>query len=665
MAGLVGFAERGPLHTPVRITSWSEYLAVFGGFGAPGHLPYSVRLFFENGGPTLYIVRVAVPEDDHSIPELGRARKASGLLSFHLPLRPDNDADPFTCAMSVSATSPGRWANHVDIEVTPERMGRATIIVRDADRVWRLPEVAFDVTDRRFLGNLLKEHATVPVTSGVEPHHLTSESLSISQLAERLRTTVGELLAVNSELANRSTISADTRVVVPPEAARQMQVLPQTVRLRGGRDGIAHCTPDHMIGVSAIGAVSSSANGSSSGRWGVSSLLDVDEVSIIAVPDSVSAVAHVRQRTTPPKEPECSSPTSFTESSPNDDELRGTEWAIDPMRKGDPSLSHEWKPGTSPAIVVEELEKIAARHGLNLRELLAANPAYRPAERPPKTWSVPGIPIAIPAPPAETSPTWTRADTQYMTDGLIRFCETRQDCVALIDAPDSIQDVTEMMSYGRSFSSSVAALNWPWLVLRTGGRHGSVRTPTSGAVAGLTAARDLQAGPHHSPAGEPINGVVATALTLSDDDHARLNISGVNVLRERAAGGVMLEGARSLSSDGILRYFTVRRTLLVIRRAIEDQTQWAAFEFAVPAVWADLEDQIRAYLKHLWRRGWLSGAVPSEAFYVKCDEGTNPAEVQATGMIVALIGLRFPPPIEWIVVRIGRSSSAVEVFDVI
>src|SRR5580700_1810502 len=70
VAGFVGFTERGPLPPPdatpdvavgaaVRLTSWAEFLATFGGFVPYSYLAYAVRGFFDNGGTTCYVARVA------------------------------------------------------------------------------------------------------------------------------------------------------------------------------------------------------------------------------------------------------------------------------------------------------------------------------------------------------------------------------------------------------------------------------------------------------------------------------------------------------------------------------------------------------------------------------------------------------------------------------
>jgi hypothetical protein len=73
VAGFVGFAERGVLpaasmseaelkRVPQRVNSWKEFRAHFGGFIPNGLLAYGVKAFFENGGQTAYVVRVAATE---------------------------------------------------------------------------------------------------------------------------------------------------------------------------------------------------------------------------------------------------------------------------------------------------------------------------------------------------------------------------------------------------------------------------------------------------------------------------------------------------------------------------------------------------------------------------------------------------------------------------
>ena len=58
IAGFIGYTERGPIASPVRIASWRQFLAIFGNPVANGHLAPAVKGFFENGGATCYIARI-------------------------------------------------------------------------------------------------------------------------------------------------------------------------------------------------------------------------------------------------------------------------------------------------------------------------------------------------------------------------------------------------------------------------------------------------------------------------------------------------------------------------------------------------------------------------------------------------------------------------------
>ena len=63
IAGFVGIARRGPLHTPIKIESWTQFVTIFGNHTPQAYLAYVVEGFFVNGGHTCYVVRVANPDE--------------------------------------------------------------------------------------------------------------------------------------------------------------------------------------------------------------------------------------------------------------------------------------------------------------------------------------------------------------------------------------------------------------------------------------------------------------------------------------------------------------------------------------------------------------------------------------------------------------------------
>jgi hypothetical protein len=56
----------------------------------------------------------------------------------------------------------------------------------------------------------------------------------------------------------------------------------------------------------------------------------------------------------------------------------------------------------------------------------------------------------------------------------------------------------------------------------------------------------------------------------------------------------------------------------------------------------------------VWRSGALFGATPAEAFYVKCDDETNPPAVRDLGQVVIEIGLAPVKPAEFVIFRISQ-----------
>jgi phage tail sheath protein FI len=63
---------------------------------------------------------------------------------------------------------------------------------------------------------------------------------------------------------------------------------------------------------------------------------------------------------------------------------------------------------------------------------------------------------------------------------------------------------------------------------------------------------------------------------------------------------------------------------------------------------------VGAFLDLQWRAGALFGNTPAEAFYVRCDETTNPANVREQGMVVSEIGIAIVQPAEFVIFRVSQ-----------
>ncbi len=62
--GFLGLTERGPTIPPKLVTSWAQFMRVYGGYTEDSYLPYAVEGFFINGGKRCYIARVVRRGDE-------------------------------------------------------------------------------------------------------------------------------------------------------------------------------------------------------------------------------------------------------------------------------------------------------------------------------------------------------------------------------------------------------------------------------------------------------------------------------------------------------------------------------------------------------------------------------------------------------------------------
>jgi phage tail sheath protein FI len=78
-------------------------------------------------------------------------------------------------------------------------------------------------------------------------------------------------------------------------------------------------------------------------------------------------------------------------------------------------------------------------------------------------------------------------------------------------------------------------------------------------------------------------------------------------------------------------------------------------------LWKAIRRDISAFLTLIWRQGALMGRTPQEAFFVKCDEETNPPEVIDAGQVVTIVGLAPVKPAEFVIFRIGQTAAGATI----
>ena len=279
-----------------------------------------------------------------------------------------------------------------------------------------------------------------------------------------------------------------------------------------------------------------------------------------------------------------------------------------------------------------------------------------------------------PAPPprrargvAEQPPTFGLDELFRIQSEMVLQCERLRDRFALLDAPlttadNRVEGIRGVADWRARFDSTYAALYFPWVrvvdPLAAGARN-RARPPT-GHVAGTIAATDLEIGVHNAPANRRIEWAVDASVGIDDTEHGVLNAAGVNALRTTAGRGLRVQGARTVSSDPAWRFVNVRRLMSMIEKALEVALQWAVFEPNEALTRARVTMSVTIFLLGLHEAGMLAGATPEESFFVKCDLDNNPAATRDLGRLIVEVGVAPSKPFEFVVLRVGRVSDALE-----
>jgi hypothetical protein len=230
--------------------------------------------------------------------------------------------------------------------------------------------------------------------------------------------------------------------------------------------------------------------------------------------------------------------------------------------------------------------------------------------------------------------------------------EMSQDDDPVEDAKTFRDAITPKNSYGAMYAP------WVRMLDPTGKSAEPILVPPSGYVAGLYAKTDAQRGVWKAPAGTGVAlaGGVGLAVNLTDVQQGNLNPININVIRQFAGSGIVLWGARTLTSDPEWNYIPVRRMAIFLRVSIYRGIQWAVFEPNDEDLWSSLRLNIGSFMMNLFRQGAFQGATPAQAFFVKCDnETTTQADIDA-GIVNVLVGFAPLRPAEFVVVKISQKA---------
>jgi len=121
----VDFFSQGPMGVPTQVNSFTEFQTVFGGLNSLSEASYGVMQYFLNGGQTAWIVRVAAGSPEPAV------------------LTVENAAAPAVAALTVTASSPGKWGNNlqIGIDYNTKPSGLFNLVVRQVDSISKPTQV--------------------------------------------------------------------------------------------------------------------------------------------------------------------------------------------------------------------------------------------------------------------------------------------------------------------------------------------------------------------------------------------------------------------------------------------------------------------------------------------------------------------------------------------
>jgi phage tail sheath protein FI len=488
IAGFVGFAESGAFNKPTLVTNWSQYTEHFGGFLEGGYLAHAVYGFFANGGGSAYVIRVGQNGSSDGRGKSGRNGQGGAV--------PREGTIGGYRVTEITAGSGGRGEISVEVQPPVKADGEETP-----------PDDLFTLVVRR--GGKVEE---------------TFDRVS----TKRGKDSVLTRIAQESKLITIEELPNAGPLTVPQPGAVTLAPPPPAIT-----------TPAQISTDDYVGDVSD--------RTGFSGFEEIDDITMIAVPDLMSAYQ-------------------------------------------------------SGAVDLDAVQAVQVK--------------------------------------------------------MIEHCELMGDRVAILDPPPgfSPQQVGEWRMHKAGYDSKYAALYYPWFSVLDPLTGAPRAVPPSGHIAGVWARNDDSRGVHKAPANEVVRGAIRPETQLTRGEHDLLNPMGVNCIRAFPGRGIRVWGARTLSSEAEWRYLNVRRLFNYLEESIMAGTQWVVFEPNDDALWARIRRTISAFLVNEWRKGALFGLTPDEAFYVKCDRETNPAEGIDAGQVVCEIGVAPVKPAEFVIFRLAQFS---------
>jgi hypothetical protein len=364
--------------------------------------------------------------------------------------------------------------------------------------------------------------------------------------------------------------------------------------------------------------------------YGLHSLLFVDEVALISVPDAA-------QR----------------------------EWAYEPVIGTIPEVA---SPPVPPApdrsrfVECEQLPGAVVEHKGEEPHLLESPPRF----------PEPQLPTLKPL------SEFTSAPLLAIHHALVDVCQARKDVVGILTLPQHFEkrqciewqeDLRQRLGLPRRRSVfddvrdiadlSYVAVFHPWLLVADPSAPDRLRAvPCDGAVCGMIAARERERQVWVAPANVPLQGVLGFIPVFSPNDWADLFALQFNLIRPEPRDFRVMS-AHTLSDERDWLQISVRRLLILLRKVAAGRGFDFVFESNHERFREGVRVMLEGMLQFMFERGAFSGAIPEQAFRVVTDARVNTPQDIEQGRFIAQIQVAPAQPLEFITVQLTRTGEGL------
>jgi hypothetical protein len=274
--------------------------------------------------------------------------------------------------------------------------------------------------------------------------------------------------------------------------------------------------------------------------------------------------------------------------------------------------------------------------------------------------------------------------TSAVHNAMIQYGEvTRSLAVFSIIDPPAALNTAGIIEYvettaGLRDTSEHGIVYWPRVKIinpnkTVFGPDDNITVPNSGIVAGRMARLDQSqpGGVYVAPAGIE-NGNLRTITGLEDDPdggevHQVLKEANRDLVYPKLinpisnqGGALNLDGTRTLKSNGNFPGVAERRGVIFIEQTLKEGLQFARHKNHTEALRGEVERTITEFLINQMRVGAFRTNDPATAFFVDVSEGLNPPSVVFANQLIARVGLATNKTVDWVILRFTQDTRAQE-----